>query len=150
MGRPLPSPGVSATDPRFHVAARAYLVYGVVYWLGGAWLWLHDVGRGTLWSVAWIALGAVLVVLVPYLLRRRRRWFERWVLGRRDFARLVAVFMFFRVLAVLRVVLRDETAVVAAPWGGLVSYRAGGTVFLLVTVTALVLLARAAWADDGG
>jgi hypothetical protein len=139
---------VSASDARFRVAARAYLVYGIVYWLGGAWLWLHDVGRGFPASVAWIALGAALVVLIPSLLWRRLAWFERWVLRRRDFARIVALFMAFRVLAVLRVVVRSETAVVAAPWGGLVSYRWGGAVFLLVTLTALGLVARAAWASD--
>jgi len=141
---------VSPAGDRYHAAARAYLVYGVVYWLGGAWLWLHDVGRGSAWSVVWILLGAGLVVLVPYLLRRRRPGFERWVLTRRDFARLVSLFMFFRVLAVLRVVIREHSAVVAAPWGGLVSYRAGGIVFLVVTAIALALIVRAAWAADAG
>jgi hypothetical protein len=140
----------SDADARFRLAAGAYLVYGVVYWLGGAWLWLHDVGRGTPASLVWIALGAALVVAVPYVLLRRRVWFERWILSRRDFGRILAVLMVFRVLAVLRIVVRSETAVVAAPWGGLVSYRAGGTVFMLVTLIALVLVGRAAWARDAG
>jgi hypothetical protein len=139
---------VSPNDERFRAAARGYFAYGLVYWVGGAWLWLHDVGRGAMASVVWIVLGAVLVVLVPFLLRHRRRWFERWLLSRRDFARLVAVLMFFRVLVVLRVVLRSDSAAVVAPWGGLVSYQAGGAVFLVVTVIALVLVARAAWAAD--
>lgn len=139
---------MSRADDRFRTAARAYFVYGVVYWLGGLWLWLHDVGRGSMFSVVWILFGAALVVLIPYLLRRRRPWFERWILGRRDFARLVAVFMFFRVLAVARVVVRSESATVPAPWGGAVSYQVGGAVFLLVTLTALVLVARAAWAGE--
>ena len=133
-------------DRRFRIAARGYIVYGIVYWLGGVWLWLHDVGRGSAWSVAWILVGATFVVVVPYLLRRPRRWFERWILTRRDFARIVSLFMALRVLAVARVVVRGETASVAAPWGGVVSYRLGGAVFLLVTVAALVLIARAAWA----
>ena len=104
--------------------------------------------EASLWSVVWIAVGAGLVVLVPFLLRRRRPWFERWILSRRDFARLVAVFMVFRVVAVARVVLRSDSATVPAPWGGLVSYRAGGAVFLLVTLAALALVARAAWAEE--
>jgi hypothetical protein len=141
---------VSTADARFGLAAHAYLGYGIVYWLGGAWLWMHDVGRGSLASVVWIALGAVLVGLVPYLLRRPRAWFERWILSRRDFARILALFMVFRVLAVLRIVLRSETAVITAPWGGVISFRAGGIAFILVTVTALVLIARAAWAKDAG
>jgi hypothetical protein len=60
-------------DPRFRDAARAYLVYGVVYWIGGAYLAWHGVGTrsgdrmvGT--GVAWVALGLVFVLLVPYLL----------------------------------------------------------------------------------
>jgi hypothetical protein len=134
-------------DPRYRTAARAYFVYGVVYWLGGAWLWLHDVGRGSLWSVVWILVGAGLVVLIPYLLRRPRRWFERWIFTRRDFARIVTVLMALRVLAVARVVAREETASVQAPWGGVLTYRAGGAVFILVTLVALILVARAAWAD---
>jgi hypothetical protein len=139
---------VSPVEDRFRTAARGYLVYGVVYWLGGTWLWLHDVGRGSVFSLVWIVLGAAFVVVVPYLLRQRRRWFERWILGRRDFARLLAVFMFVRVLAVLRVVLRPDSAVAPAPWGGVVTYRTGGALFLVVTVIALVLVARAAWARD--
>lgn len=138
---------MSADDGRFRAAARGYFVYGVIYWLGGVWLWLHDVGRGALASVGWIALGGVLVVLVPYLLRRRRRWFERYVLSRRDFARIVALLLTVRVLAVARVVFGTGAATVAAPWGGVVSYRLGGAVFIVVTLTALALVARAAWAD---
>ena len=135
-------------DARFRSAARAYFIYGVVYLVGGFWLWLHDVGRGSLWSVVWILGGASLVVLIPFLLRRPRRWFERWILSRRDFARLVVLFMAVRVLAVSRVVFRSETATVAAPWGGLITYRLGGMVFLVVTLVALVLVARAAWAEE--
>jgi hypothetical protein len=139
---------MSDADNRFRVAARGYFVYGVVYWLGGLWLWIHDVGRGSLWSVVWILLGGALVILIPFLLRRRRPWFERWILSRRDFARLVAVLMFFRVVAVARVVFRADSATVPAPWGGVVSYRTGGTVFLLVTLIALAFVILAAWGDE--
>jgi hypothetical protein len=139
---------MSGDDARFRTAARAYLVYGIVYWLGGAWLYLHDVGRGSMASVGWIALGALLVIVIPFLLRRRRAWFERWLLSRRDFARILAVLLALRTVLVARVVFRSGTATVAAPWGGLVSYQAGGAVFLVVTLVTLVLVARAAWAED--
>jgi len=135
-------------DDRFRMAARGYFIYGIVYLVGGFWLWLHDVGRGSVWSVVWILLGATLVVLIPFLLRRPRAWFERWILSRRDFARIVVLFMAFRVLAVGHVVFRAETATVAAPWGGLVSYRLGGAVFLVVRLAALALVARAAWDEE--
>jgi hypothetical protein len=137
---------------RFSQAARAYCVYGVVYWVGGVYLALHGVGvRGPgAWAgVAWIAAGLLLVVGIPYLLRTRRAWFERWVLSRRDFARVVAAFMAVRALAVLRIAARPDTATVAAPWGGEVTFRSGALVFLAVTVVALVFVARAAWQREG-
>jgi hypothetical protein len=46
---------------------------------------------------------------------------------------------------VLRVALRPEAATVAAPWGGELSFRVGAAVFFVVTVAALILVARAAW-----
>jgi len=138
-------------DP-FGLAARAYLVYGVIYWLGGFYLATQGVGvRGDRMmqpGVAWILLGLVLVAAIPYLLARRRAWFERWILSRRDFARVLTVFMAVRAWHVLRVALRPETASVAAPWGGEVTFRAGAIVFLIVTVTALLLIGRAAWAEE--
>jgi hypothetical protein len=138
-------------DP-FRLAARAYLVYGVIYWLGGLYLATQGVGvRGDRMmqpGVAWILLGLVLVGAIPYLLAQRRAWFERWILSRRDFARVLAAFMAVRAWHVLRVALRPDTASVAAPWGGEVTFRAGAIVFLIVTVTALVLVGRAAWARE--
>jgi hypothetical protein len=138
-------------DP-FRLAARAYLVYGVIYWLGGLYLATQGVGvRGDRMmqpGVAWILLGLVLVGAIPYLLAQRRAWFERWILSRRDFARVLAAFMAVRAWHVLRVALRPDTGSVAAPWGGEVTFRAGAIVFLIVTVAALVLVGRAAWARE--
>ena len=139
-------------DDRFRSAARAYFAYGVVYWLGGVWLAMHGVGvRGggsVAWrGVAWIVVGLVFVVLVPYLLRRRRYPFERWVLSRRDFARVISVLMAVRAVEVARVALRPDGPMVSAPWGGQVSFQAAAIVFFVVTVAALVFVARAAWTE---
>ena len=137
---------------RFRLAARAYLVYGVVYWLGGFYLATQGVGvrggRVMQAGVVWIVLGLVLVVVIPYLLAARRAWFERWILSRRDFARVLVAFMALRAWHVAKVALRPETASVAAPWGGEVTFRVGAIVFLIVTVAALVVTARAAWAKE--
>jgi hypothetical protein len=136
----------------FRLAARAYLVYGVVYWLGGFYLVTQGVGvrggRVLQAGIVWIVLGLVLVVVIPYLLAARRAWFERWILSRRDFARVLAAFMTLRAWHVAKVALRPETASVAAPWGGEVTFRVGAIVFLIVTVAALVVIARAAWAKE--
>jgi hypothetical protein len=152
VGRPLPSPRVNSHD-RFRAAARAYFVYGVVYWIGGVYLAWHGVGvragSSVAWrGVAWILAGLLLVVLVPFLLRRRRAWFERWVLSRRDFARLIAVLMAVRAFEVARIGLRPAGGAVPAPWPGVISFRAGAAVFFLVTVTALVFVVLAAWGAD--
>jgi hypothetical protein len=137
---------------RFQVAARAYLTYGVVYWIGGVYLAAHGVGvRGERMmqpGVAWIVLGLVFVVAIPYLLARRRAWFERWILSRRDFARILTIFMALRAWHVLKVILRPETATVSAPWGGEITFRAGAIVFQLVTLIALLLIGRAAWSEE--
>jgi hypothetical protein len=135
-------------DDSFNTAARAYFAYGLVYLVGGLYLVSQGVGaRGSRLTagVEWAVIGLVLLFAIPYLLRCRRVWFERWFLSRRDFARLLALLMAVRAWAVLRVVLRPETATIAAPWGGDVTFRSGALVFFVVTVAALVFVARAAW-----
>jgi len=138
-------------DP-FRLAAHAYRIYGVIYWIGGFYLAMHGVGirggRMMQSGLVWIVLGFVFLVVIPYLLAQRRTWFERWILSRRDFARMLTAFMALRAWHVLRVALRPETASVSTPWGGEMTFRAGGIVFLVVTVAALVLVGRAAWTKE--
>ena len=143
----------AADDDRFRTAARTYLVYALIYEVGGVYLVSQGIGvpagagaRGRLvYAIFWAVVGLVPLLGVPYLLRRPRAWFERWVLSRRDFARILAVFMAYRAFKVAHVALRGETAAVAAPWGGTLTFRAGALVFLTVTFVALVSAARAAW-----
>jgi len=140
-------------DPgdRFRDAARAYIPYGIVLWLGGLWLELHGVGaRGSMVAQGrgFLVLGLVFLVGIPYVLWRRRVWFERWILSRRDFARGLAAFMAYRAYRTLIVVLRPETASVAAPWGGEITYRVGAAVFFLIIVVAMLFVAVAAWSSD--
>jgi hypothetical protein len=141
------APGPVPADS-FPNAARAYFLYGLVYLVGGLYLVAQGVGaRGSRLAAGleWALIGLILLFGIPYLLRRRRMWFERWVLSRRDFARLLALLMALRAWAVLRVALRPEAATVAAPWGGELSFRIGAAVFFVITVVALVFVARAAW-----
>ena len=139
------------TSDRFVDAARVYRVYGIVYWIGGAYLAWHGVGvRGSSAmqaGVVWIVLGLALVIVIPYLLARPRAWFERWILSRRDFARILSLLMAFRAWEVLKRALRPESATLAAPWSGVISFRAGAWVFFVVTVAAIVFVARAGWGD---
>ena len=144
-----------SSDDRFRTAARAYFVYGVVYALGGVWLVLQGVGipgsvsggRRAGYVAFWVVVSVTMLLLLPFLLRRRRAWFERWLLSRRDFARLLSLFMAWRAWEVLKRVIRPDGASVAAPWGGMVSFQVGAVVFFLVTVVALFFVARAAWTE---
>ena len=140
---------------RFRLAARAYFLYGVVYWIGGLYLLAHGVGvmGGTdaprAYTLAfWALVGLVPMLVIPYLLVARRWWFERWVLSRRDFARVVAVLLAIRAWKVAGVAVHHGGATIDAPWGGTVSFQAGAAVFLVVTVAALAAVARAAWAGE--
>jgi hypothetical protein len=149
----IPAAAPVTDNDRFRAAARMYLVYALVYEIGGVYLVSQGIGvpsaagaRGRLaYTLFWAIIGLVPLLGVPYLLRRPRAWFERWLLSRRDFARILAVFMAYRAFNVAHVALRGETAVVAAPWGGALTFRAGALVFLAVTVVALVFVARAGW-----
>ena len=144
---------MSPVADRYRTAARAYFAYAVVYWIGGIYLVLHGIGiagevtatKRAAYVAFWGIVGLVPMLLIPYLLRRPRMWFERWILRRRDFARLLALVMAWRAVEVLRVAVRPVTASVPAPWGGDIPFRAGAVVFFVVTAVALVLVTRAAW-----
>jgi hypothetical protein len=145
-----PGPGPAG---RFRDAARAYLGYGVVYWVGAAYAAYHGIGvraEGRIdWrGMSWVILGLVFVILIPYLLRRRRPWFERWILSRRDFARLISLSMAWRAVEVGTRALRPQSASIPAPWGGEISFRLAYIVFFVVTVAALAFVARAAWSEE--
>lgn len=137
---------------RFQVAAHAYRIYGVIYLIGGSYLILHGVGvrggRVVESAAVWVVLGLFFIVFIPYVLAQRRAWFERWIVSRRDFARILVVFMAWRAWHVLRVVIRPDTATVAAPWGGEITFRLGAAVFLVVTVATFLVIGRAAWAEE--
>ena len=136
------------TDARFCLAARAYRVYGIVYWLGG--LALAAGGRGPRGlergGVAWFVVGALFIVVVPWLLTRERRWFARWLLARRDFARVLTVLVAWRAWEVGRLAQAGggDVPVLGVP----VPFALGAWAFCALTVVTAVLLARAAWAPE--
>lgn len=133
-------------DPgdRFRDAARAFLLYALTDWLGGSWLTGEG---GSSVGPTWLAVGVVVLVAIPYMLRRRRAWFERWVLGRRDFARLLAVVMLARAAALLRLVLDPEAKAVALGWSEAI-VRAGAAGLFVLAIIAMLFVAVAAWSTD--
>jgi hypothetical protein len=136
-------------EARYRQAAWTYVVYGVVYWLGGLALARSGLGprgmeRG---GTAWFVVGALFVIVFPWLLVRERGWFHRWILSRRDFARILTLLVAIRALEVARIawVPRTETVSVL---GLAVPMRAGAWVFCLLTIVTAVMLARAAWSRE--
>jgi hypothetical protein len=140
---------MAAREERYRQAAWAYVVYGVVYWLGGLVLATAGFGprgmeRG---GRAWFAAGALFVVVIPWLLVRERGWFARWVLSRRDFARVLTLLVVLRAVEVGRIAWRSSALTVAA-LGVEVPMSVGAWVFCLLTVVTALMLGRAAWGRD--
>jgi hypothetical protein len=136
-------------DERFRRAAWTYVVYGVVYWLGGLVLLQAGLGprgmeRG---GAAWLLVGALFIVVFPWLLARERGWFDRWILSRRDFARILALLVVLRAVEVARIALAPRMATV--PVLGLeVPAPVGAWAFFALTLVTAIVLARAGWSRD--
>jgi hypothetical protein len=140
---------MATRDERFRQAAWTYVVYGVVYWLGGLVLASAGLGprgmeRG---GAAWFVVGALFVLVIPWLLVRERGWFARWVLSRRDFARILTLLVVLRAVEVGRIAWRSRALTVAA-LGDEVPMRVGAGAFCLLTIVTAVMIARAAWSRE--
>ena len=149
MGRSLPAvEPVTAGESRFRQAAWTYLGYGIVYWFTALYLQLavFPVRSAPLF---WFGAGALLAVGVPWLLYRPRRWFERWVLSRRDFTRILAVLVAIRAVYVARLALVGAESMRMPGFGGGVPPSPAGAwpVALVAAVTA-AMLARAGWQGE--
>jgi hypothetical protein len=137
------------SDP-FRAAAWAYLVYGIVYLVGGLYLVSQGVGvMGARTADAtgytllyWGLLGAIPLVMIPWLLSRPWSMLGG-VVSRRTFAWVVAVLLAIRVYKVSEVALRGGASV-RAPWGGEISFQFGAIMFLVVALIALGFVLRAA------
>jgi hypothetical membrane protein len=133
-------------EGRYRQAAWTYVAYGVVYWLGGLALAQSGLGprgmeRG---GAAWFVVGALFVVVFPWLLVRARGWFDRWILSRRDFARVLTLLVALRAIEVARIAWMPRTETVSV-LGVAVPTALGAWVFCALTVVTAVMLARAAW-----
>ncbi len=139
------TPGADAHEARFRQAAWTYLGYGIVYWLTALYLQLTVFPvRGP--RVFWFAIGALIAVGVPWLIFRRRAWFEHWALSRRDLTRILAVLVALRVLFVARLALTGAESMRMPSFGGGVPPNAAGAwLMAVIAAAAAVMLARAAW-----
>jgi hypothetical protein len=140
---------MTTRDEKFRQAAWTYVGYGVVYWLGGLALAIHGLGprgmeRG---GGAWFVVGALFVAVVPWLLIKERAWFARWILSRRDFARVLTLLVGIRAIEVARIAWAPRAGTVSV-LGLNVPVRVGAGAFCLLTLATAVMLARAAWTRE--
>jgi hypothetical protein len=132
-------------DGKFRQAAWTYFAYGIVYWIGGFVLISAGLGpRGMSGGGTWFVVGALFIVVIPWLLARERGWFERWVLSRRDFARILTLLIVLRAIEVGRIALSPRSELVSVG-GFAIPMSLGAAVFCLITVATAVVVARAAW-----
>jgi len=64
---------------RYHQAAVAYFLYGIVY-LSGAWFRLTPERQVSIYNIPWWAFyiaGALLVIVLPLLVWKHFKWFTR-------------------------------------------------------------------------
>jgi len=126
-------------EEKFKQAAWAYLAYGIVYWLGGLYLATRGlaIGRGIIWFV----LGAIFVVVFPWLIARGHRG-----RGYLWFCRILTLLVAVRAFGVGQVMLSPTISAVPLPGGGQIPMSLGAAVFFLITLATGAMLARAAWA----
>jgi hypothetical protein len=137
-------------DEKFRRAAAGYAAYGTVYWLGGLALLAAGAGpRPPVWVVTLLLVtSAALIVAIPWLLWRDRPWFDRWILSRRDFARILTLFVAWRAVEVGRIAWREPQPELLSLAGFGIPLRVGAWAFSLMTVAMAILLAHAAWSRE--
>jgi hypothetical protein len=121
------------TARRYAQAAIGYLVYGVIY-LAGA-IYLGRIGRGPDATVWWYVIGAAIAFGFPCLIWKRFKWMTR----------ILSVLVLVRVVGLVRIAVRADTAPVPLPWGGQIATSHGAIIFMLIALTTCILLARAGW-----
>ncbi len=129
---------MATREEKFRQAAWAYLIYGVVYWLGGLYLATRGIAIGG--GIVWFVLGALFVVVFPWLIARGPRgWGYLW------FTRILTLLVAYRAYEVGRVALAPKFRSVPLPGGGEVPMSVGAGIFFLITLATAAMLARAAW-----
>ena len=124
---------------KYRQAAAAYFGYGLVYLLGAAHLGLTGASARASGGLIFYLVGAAIVVLFPWLLWKEFKWF----------ARVLAVFLLYRLGGLAYVIAQDDGKTVPFFFGSEIPQLYGAVVFVIVTVVALVFVARAGFARGG-
>lgn len=123
---------------KFRQAALSYLIYGCLYLAGAAYIATSGVSGRAMTArstLVWFGVGAILVILFPWLISKGYVWFTR----------LLVLLVLFRAVGIVRVIVRPTIAAVPLIGGIELPMSLGAFFFLLVTLGAGYMLARAAW-----
>jgi hypothetical protein len=129
---------MASQDEKFRTAAWTYFVYGVFYWFGGLYLAMR--GFTVRSGIVWFVLGALFVVVFPWLIARGARG-----RGYLWFTRILTLLVAFRAFGVGRVMLAPTVPSVPLPGGAEISMSLGAGLFFFITLVTMAMLARAAW-----
>lgn len=129
---------MAARAKKFHQAALTYLVYGLLYWGGGFYLIAQNLSQQS--GVLWFIIGGLFILVFPPLI-----WHGASRKGLMWFTRILAVFVFIRVLGLGRVILNDPGNLVPTPWGSELPMRYGAITFVVIAAITCGMLARAGW-----
>lgn len=121
------------SEQKYHQAALTYLVYGVVYWVGG--YYMIEAGVSMRSGVAWLLIGAAFVLIFPPLIWKGFTWFTR----------ILALFLLLRIAGLVRVIITDTGTTVPLPWNGALPMRVGAGIFLVIAAITCFMLVRASW-----
>lgn len=124
---------MATPERKYHQAAVTYLVYGLIYWLGG--LYLIEIGVSRQDGTLWLLIGAAFVLVFPPLIWKGFKWFTR----------ILAVLMGVRVIGLGRVIMNDAGQTIRLPWNAEVAQVVGAYIFLAIAAMTCFMLARAGW-----
>ncbi len=134
---------MATREEKFRQAAWAYFVYGVLYMIGalflaGQGIAVRRTGAGPI--AAWFIIGALLIVVFPWLIARGARG-----VGYLWFTRILTLLVAYRAFEVGRVALAPKLRSVPLPGAGEIPMGLGAGIFFLITLVTMAMLARAAW-----
>jgi hypothetical protein len=94
------------------------------------------VGRG----ISWFVLGALFIVVFPWLIARGARGS-----GYLWFARILSLLVAFRAFGIGQVILTPKIPTVPLPGDAEIPMRLGASLFFFLTLATTAMLARASW-----
>jgi hypothetical protein len=127
---------MTTRDQLFKQAAWTYLVYGVLYWLGGLYLATRGLGVGR--EIFWFVAGGLFILVFPWLIARGAQGS-----GYLWFTRILTLLVAFRAFGIGKVMLEPKIPTVPLPGDAEIPMRLGAGLFFFITLATTAMLARA-------